>query len=54
MGEAAGAAGIYIGNTDETPGAALIGLLVMIIMLSLGVRTALGGRITAKTSQKTQ
>jgi hypothetical protein len=34
------AAGIYIGETDDAPGAALIGILLMIGTLVLGVRTA--------------
>jgi hypothetical protein len=37
---ATGAAGIYIGETDDAPGAALIGILLMIGMVALGVRTA--------------
>jgi len=35
-----GAAGIYIGDTDDAPGAALIGILLMIGAVALGVRTA--------------
>jgi len=34
------AAGIYIGETDDAPGAALIGILLMIGAVALGVRTA--------------
>lgn len=40
MGVAIGAAGIYIGDTDDAPGAALIGIPVMIGAVALGVRTA--------------
>jgi tetrahydromethanopterin S-methyltransferase subunit C len=40
IGVAIGAAGIYIGDTDDAPGAALIGLLLMIGAVVLGVRTA--------------
>jgi len=40
VGVAIGAAGIYIGDTDDAPGAALIGLLLMIGAVALGVRTA--------------
>jgi hypothetical protein len=40
MGVAIGAAGIYIGDTDDAPGAALIGILLMIGTVALGVRTA--------------
>jgi hypothetical protein len=39
-GIAIGAAGIYIGDTDDAPGAALIGILLMIGAVALGVRTA--------------
>ena len=34
------AAGIYIGETDDAPGAALIGILMLIGAVVLGVRTA--------------
>lgn len=34
------AAGIYIGDTDDAPGAAVLGLLLMIGAVTLGVRTA--------------
>ena len=34
-------AGIYIGEADDAPGAALIGILLMIGAVTLGVRTAL-------------
>jgi hypothetical protein len=40
IGIAIGAAGIYIGDTDDAPGAALIGILLMIGAIALGVRTA--------------
>jgi hypothetical protein len=40
IGVALGAAGIYIGETDDAPGAALIGILLMIGAVVLGVRTA--------------
>jgi hypothetical protein len=33
-------AGIYIGETDDAPGAALIGILLMIGAVALGVRIA--------------
>jgi tetrahydromethanopterin S-methyltransferase subunit C len=39
IGVAIGAAGIYIGDTDDAPGAALLGILLMIGALVLGVRT---------------
>lgn len=41
MGLAIAAAGIYIGETDDAPGAALLGIVVAIGMLALSVRTAL-------------
>ena len=34
------AAGIYVGETDDAPGAALIGLLLMTGAVTLGIRTA--------------
>jgi hypothetical protein len=34
------AAGIYVGETDDAPGAAVLGILLAIGMLVLGVRTA--------------
>ena len=39
-GVAVGAAGIYVGDTDDAPGAALIGIVLMIGAAVLGVRTA--------------
>jgi hypothetical protein len=39
-GIAIGCAGIYIGDTDDAPGAAIIGILLMIGAVALGVRTA--------------
>ena len=33
-------AGIYIGETDDAPGAALLGILLMIGAVALGVRIA--------------
>ncbi|MDZ4688482.1 MAG: hypothetical protein SH850_25690 [Planctomycetaceae bacterium] len=41
IGVAIGAAGIYIGDTDDAPGAAILGILLMIGAVALGVRTAL-------------
>jgi len=40
IGAAIAAVGIYIGDTDDAPGAALIGILLMIGAVALGVRTA--------------
>ena len=40
IGVGIAAAGIYIGETDDAPGAALIGILLMIGAVALGVRTA--------------
>lgn len=40
IGVLIGIAGIYMGETDDAPGAALIGILLMISLVVLGVRTA--------------
>jgi len=40
IGIAVGAAGIFLGETDDAPGAALIGVLVMMAAVALGVKTA--------------
>lgn len=40
IGLAIGAAGIYLGDTDDAPGAALIGIVLMIGLIAFGVRTA--------------
>jgi tetrahydromethanopterin S-methyltransferase subunit C len=40
IGVAIAAAGIYIGDTDDAPGAALIGILLMICTVALGTRIA--------------
>jgi hypothetical protein len=40
IGVGIAAAGIYIGDTDDAPGAALIGILLMIGAAALGVRIA--------------
>ncbi len=40
IGVALASAGIYIGDTDDAPGAALMGLLLMIGAVVLAVRTA--------------
>lgn len=40
IGVASAAAGIYIGDTDDAPGAALMGILLMIGAAALAVRTA--------------
>ena len=41
IGVAIAAAGIYIGDTDDAPGAALMGILLMIGAVALGVRMLL-------------
>ena len=41
IGVAIAVAGIYIGETDDAPGAALLGILLMIAALVLGVKIAL-------------
>jgi len=40
IGIAVGAAGIHIGDIDDAPGAALMGILLMIGAVAAGVRTA--------------
>ena len=40
IGVAVGIAGIYIGDTDDAPGAALMGILLMIAAVAFGVKTA--------------
>lgn len=40
IGIAIAAAGIYLGETDDAPGAAVMGILLMIGALVLGVRIA--------------
>jgi hypothetical protein len=40
IGVAIAALGIYIGDTDDAPGAALIGILLMIGAVMLGVKIA--------------
>lgn len=40
LGIGLGAAGIYVGETDDAPGAALLGILLMLGLVALGVRTA--------------
>ena len=40
IGVTIAAAGIYIGDTDDAPGAALIGILLMIGAVVIGVRIA--------------
>lgn len=40
MGLTIATAGIYIGQTDDAPGAALIGILVALSMIALAVMTA--------------
>lgn len=39
LGLGAGAAGIYVGDTDDAPGAALLGILLMLGLVALGVKT---------------
>jgi hypothetical protein len=44
LGAGLGAAGIYVGETDDAPGAALLGLVLMIGLVVFGVRKALRRR----------
>ena len=40
IGVAVAAGGIYLGETDDAPGASLVGILLMIGAVALAVRTA--------------
>lgn len=40
LGLAIAAGGIYVGETDDAPGAALLGFLLMTGLLALAVKTA--------------
>ncbi len=40
LGVALAAAGIYVGDTDDAPGAALLGILLMLALGTLGVKSA--------------
>ena len=40
VGLAVAAFGIYIGDTDDAPGAALLGIISMVGLMTLGVRRA--------------
>lgn len=40
VGVAIAAGGIYVGDTDDAPGAALLGILLMLGAVALAVRTA--------------
>ena len=40
LGLALAATGIYIGDTDDAPGAALLGLILMVIAIVFGIRIA--------------
>lgn len=40
LGTAVAAAGIYVGETDDAPGAALLGIFLMVGALVLAVRIA--------------
>ena len=40
IGIAIGAAGIYVGDTDDAPGAALMGIVLMIGAVAFAVRIA--------------
>ncbi len=42
LGVGLGGAGIYVGETDDAPGAALLGLLLMLALLVAAVRCLRG------------
>ena len=50
IGFALGAAGIYVGETDDAPGAALIGILLMLVAFALGAKTVRRG-LTGKSAR---
>lgn len=53
LGLGLGAAGIYVGDTDDAPGAALLGILLMLGLVALGVRTVWrSGRLAAGTGKR--
>jgi hypothetical protein len=41
MGLTIAAAGIYVGETDDAPGAALMGIVIALGMIAFAVRTAI-------------
>lgn len=43
IGVGLAAAGIYVGDTDDAPGAALLGIALALGMVALGVRAARRG-----------
>lgn len=49
-GVAFGAAGIYVGEIDDAPGAALIGIVLMIVAVGLGGRKLI--RLHRSTKRK--
>ena len=48
IGIALAAAGIYIGETDDAPGAGLMGILLMIGAVALAVRTARRAQVSRR------
>ena len=48
LGVALAAGGIYVGETDDAPGAALIGILLMLALVSLAWRQA-GRKVKQRT-----
>lgn len=40
LGATLATAGVYVGETDDAPGAALLGILLLVGALALAVRTA--------------
>jgi hypothetical protein len=48
LGVALAAAGIYVGETDDAPGAALIGILLMLALVFLAWRQA-GRKVKQRT-----
>lgn len=52
IGAAFGAAGIYVGETDDAPGAAMIGLALMVTAIVFAVRTVWRGRRVGTEERK--
>lgn len=48
LGLALGSAGVYVGETDDAPGAAVLGLLLMIALVTFGARKAWRSRPGAR------
>lgn len=52
IGLAAAAVGIFVGETDDAPGAALIGILLLLGAVSLALRMAWRRRAAARSGER--